>query len=76
VKSWASRGSDNLKIKWKNENLRLEMKMNILDYVHHHENISISSLADYTNQEYILVAAVVEELRDEGLIPSKKNIPG
>jgi predicted methyltransferase len=51
------------------------MKMNILDYVHHHENISIYSLADYTNQEYILVAAVVEELRDEGLIPSTKNIP-
>ena len=50
--------------------------MDLLHSVQQHENISISSSADYTNQEYILVAAVVEELRDEGLIPSKKNIPG
>lgn len=52
--------------------------MNILDYVNSNENISITNLADYTNQEYLLVAAVVDELIDEGLIPSKSfvnNLP-
>jgi len=43
--------------------------MNILDYVNNNKNISINNLADYTGQEYILVAAVVDELVDEGLIP-------
>jgi hypothetical protein len=69
---------DSLKIKWRNENLRIELKMNILDYVNSNENISIINLADYTNQEYLLVAAVVDELIDEGLIPSKSfvnNLP-
>jgi len=61
-----------LKIKWRNENLRIELKMNILDYVNNNKPISITNLADYTNQEYILVAAVVDELIDEGLIPSKR----
>jgi len=46
--------------------------MNILDYVNNNKPISITNLADYTNQEYILVAAVVDELIDEGLIPSKR----
>lgn len=67
-----------MKIKWRNENLRIELKMNILDYVNSNENISIINLADYTNQEYLLVVAVVDELIDEGLIPSKSfvnNIP-
>jgi predicted transcriptional regulator len=69
---------DRLKIKWRNENLRIELKMNILDYVNSNENISITNLADYTNQEYLLVVAVVDELIDEGLIPSKSfvnNLP-
>ena len=61
-----------MKIKWRNENLRIELKMNILDYVNNNKPISITNLADYTNQEYILVAAVVDELIDEGLIPSKR----
>jgi len=60
-----------LKIKWRNENLRIELKMNILDYVNSNKNISISNLADYTNQEYLLVAAVVDELVEDGLIPSR-----
>ena len=64
--------TDKLKIKWRNENLRIELKMNILDYVNNNKPISITNLADYTNQEYILVAAVVDELIDEGLIPSKR----
>ncbi|MDY9924415.1 hypothetical protein [Methanobacterium sp.] len=46
--------------------------MNILDYVNNNKHISITNLADYTNQEYILVAVVVDELIDEGLIPSKR----
>jgi predicted transcriptional regulator len=57
-----------LKIKWRNENLKIQLKMNILDYVNNNKNISINNLADYTDQEYILVAAVVDELVDEGLI--------
>ncbi|MBI5458848.1 MAG: hypothetical protein HY987_03850 [Methanobacterium sp.] len=61
-----------MKIKWRNENLRIELKMNILDYVNNNKHISITNLADYTNQEYILVAVVVDELIDEGLIPSKR----
>jgi predicted transcriptional regulator len=65
---------DRLKIKWRNENLRMELKMNILDYVNSNKNISITNLADYTNQEYLLVAAVVDELVDEGLIPSKSFV--
>lgn len=63
-----------MKIKWRNENLRMELKMNILDYVNSNENISISNLADYTNQEYLLIVAVVDELMDEGLIPSKSFV--
>ena len=63
-----------MKIKWRNENLRMELKMNILDYVNSNENISITNLADYTNQEYLLVAAVVDELMDEGLITSKCSV--
>jgi len=42
--------------------------MNILDYVNNNKNISITNLADYTDQEYILVAAVVDELMEDGLI--------
>jgi len=60
-----------LKIKWRNENLRLQLRMNILDYVNKNRNTSIRNLADYTNQEYILVAAIVDELINEGLIKSK-----
>jgi hypothetical protein len=58
-----------MKIKWRNENLRIQLRMNILDYVNTNKNISITNLADYTDQEYILVALVVDELIDEGLIP-------
>lgn len=57
-----------MKIKWRNENLKIQLKMNILDYVNNNKNISITNLADYTDQEYILVAAVVDELMEEGLI--------
>jgi predicted transcriptional regulator len=57
-----------LKIKWRNENLKIQLKMNILDYVNNNKNISITNLADYTDQEYILVAAVVDELMEDGLI--------
>lgn len=64
-------GFDNLKIKWRNENLRLQLRMNILDYINNNKKISLINLADYTNQEYILVAAVIDELIDEGLILSK-----
>jgi predicted transcriptional regulator len=62
---------DKLKIKWRNENLRFQLRMNILDYVNHNKNTSITNLADYTNQEYIVVAAIVDELINEGLIKSK-----
>ncbi len=55
-------------IKWRNENLKIQLKMNILDYMNNNKNISITNLADYTDQEYILVAAVVDELMEEGLI--------
>jgi len=60
-----------LKIKWRNENLRFQLRMNILDYVNNNKNTSITNLADYTNQEYIVVAAIVDELINEGLIKSK-----
>jgi disulfide oxidoreductase YuzD len=62
---------DKLKIKWRNENLRFQLRMNILDYVNNNKNTSITNLADYTNQEYIVVAAIVDELINEGLIKSK-----
>ncbi|MCC7550655.1 hypothetical protein [Methanobacterium ferruginis] len=60
-----------MKIKWRNENLRFQLRMNILDYVNNNKNTSITNLADYTNQEYIVVAAIVDELINEGLIKSK-----
>ncbi|BDZ66631.1 hypothetical protein GCM10025860_00790 [Methanobacterium ferruginis] len=42
-----------------------------MDYVNNNKNTSITNLADYTNQEYIVVAAIVDELINEGLIKSK-----
>lgn len=57
-----------MKIKWRNENLKLQLKMNILDYVNNNKSTSITNLAEYTDQEYILVEAVVDELVDEGLL--------
>lgn len=67
--------TDKLKIKWRNENLKLQLKMNILDYVNNNKNTSITNLADYTGQEYILVEAVVDELMEEGLIQKDHFLP-
>ncbi len=62
---------DNLKVRWKNENLRRELMMNTLDYLSRNQNASIEELADYTGQEYAIIAQLMQDLENEGLIKSE-----
>lgn len=62
---------DNLNVKWKNENLRRELMMNTLDYLGRNPNASIEELADYTGQEYAIIAQLMHDLENEGLIKSE-----
>ncbi len=60
-----------MKAKWKNENLRRELMMNTLDYLSRNQNASIEELSDYTGQEYAIIAQLMYDLENEGLIKSE-----
>jgi hypothetical protein len=51
---------NNLKVEWKNEDLG------------RNQNVSIKDLADYTGQEYILIAFLMQDLENKGIIKSEK----
>lgn len=63
---------DNLKLEWKNKNLRSELIMNTLEYLGRNQNVSIKDLADYTGQEYVLIAFLMEDLENKRIIKSEK----
>ena len=63
---------NNLKVEWKNEDLRSELMMNTLEYLGRNQNVSIKDLADYTGQEYILIAFLMHDLENKGIIKSEK----
>ena len=62
---------DKLRTKWKNEELRRELMMNTLDYLSRNQNASIEELSDYTGQEYAIIAQLMHDLENEGLIKSE-----
>jgi predicted transcriptional regulator len=62
----------NLKVEWKNEDLKSELIMNTLEYLSRNQNVSIKDLADYTGQEYILIAFLMQDLENKGIINSEK----
>ena len=62
---------DKLRTKWKNEELRRELMMNTLDYLSRNQNASIEELSDYTGQEYAIIAQLMYDLENEGLIKSE-----
>lgn len=57
--------------KWKNDELRRELMMNTLEYLGRNQNASIEDLADYTGQEYIIIAHLMHDLENEGIIKSE-----
>jgi DNA-binding IscR family transcriptional regulator len=61
-----------LKVEWKNEDLKSELIMNTLEYLGRNQNVSIKDLADYTGQEYILIAFLMQNLENKGIINSEK----
>jgi DNA-binding IscR family transcriptional regulator len=63
---------NNLKVEWKNEDLKSELIMNTLEYLGRNQNVSIKDLADYTGQEYILIAFLMQDLENKGIIKSEK----
>ena len=63
--------TDNLNVKWKNENLRRELMMNTLDYLGRNPNASIDDLVNYTGQEYAIIFQLMQDLENEGLIKSE-----
>ncbi len=63
---------NNLKVEWKNEDLKSELMMNTLEYLGRNQNVSIKDLADYTGQEYILIAFLMHDLENKGIIKSEK----
>ena len=63
--------TDKLRTKWKNEELRRELMMNTLDYLSRNQNASIEELSDYTGQEYAIIAQLMHDLENEGLIKSE-----
>ena len=63
---------NNLKVEWKNDDLRSELIMNTLEYLGRKQNVSIKDLADYTGQEYILIAFLMHDLENKGIIKSEK----
>jgi predicted transcriptional regulator len=68
---YLSVGIDILMVKWKNEELRRELMMNTLDYLSRNQNASIEELSDYTGQEYAIIAQLMHDLENEGLIKSE-----
>lgn len=63
---------NNLEVKWKNEDLKSELIMNTLEYLSRNQNVSIKDLADYTGQEYIIIAFLMHDLENKGIIKSEK----
>ncbi|MEL7671962.1 hypothetical protein [Methanobacterium sp.] len=61
-----------MKVEWKNEDLKSELIMNTLEYLGRNQNVSIKDLADYTGQEYILIAFLMQDLENKGIIKSEK----
>ncbi|MCZ3366301.1 MULTISPECIES: hypothetical protein [Methanobacterium] len=61
-----------MKVEWKNEDLKSELIMNTLEYLSRNQNVSIKDLADYTGQEYILIAFLMQDLENKGIINSEK----
>lgn len=61
-----------MKVEWKNEDLKSELIMNTLEYLGRNQNVSIKDLADYTGQEYILIAFLMQNLENKGIINSEK----
>ena len=68
---YLSVGIDILMVKWKNEELRRELMMNTLDYLSRNQNASIEELSDYTGQEDAIIAQLMHDLENEGLIKSE-----
>lgn len=63
---------NNLKLEWKNKNLKSELIMNTLEYLGRNQNVSIKDLADYTGQEYVIIAFLMDDLENRGIITSEK----
>ncbi|OEC86492.1 MULTISPECIES: hypothetical protein [Methanobacterium] len=61
-----------MKVEWKNEDLKSELIMNTLEYLGRNQNVSIKDLANYTGQEYILIAFLMQDLENKGIIKSEK----
>ncbi|MEN6551827.1 MAG: hypothetical protein ABFC34_02955 [Methanobacterium sp.] len=61
-----------MKVEWKNEDLKSELIMNTLEYLGRNQNVSIKDLADYTGQEYILIAFLMQDLENKGIIKSEE----
>ncbi|MEN6294299.1 MAG: hypothetical protein ABFD07_20085 [Methanobacterium sp.] len=61
-----------MKVEWKNEDLKSELIMNTLEYLGRNQNVSIKDMADYTGQEYILIAFLMQDLENKGIIKSEK----
>ena len=59
-------------MEWKNEDLRHELIMNTRDYLSRNQNVSIKDLADYTGQEYVIIAHLMDDLENKGIIKSEK----
>ena len=60
-----------MEVKWKNDELKHELMMNTLDYLGRNQNVSIEDLADYTGQEYVIIAHLMQDMENEGLIKSR-----
>ena len=60
-----------MKGKWKNEDLKNELMMNTIDYLNRKQNVSLKDLADYTDQEYIIIQQLMHDLENQGLIQSE-----
>ena len=46
--------------------------MNTLEYLRGNQNVSINDLANYTGQEYIIIAFLMHDLENKGIIKSEK----
>ncbi|HEX3013373.1 MAG TPA: hypothetical protein VHO92_03750 [Methanobacterium sp.] len=59
-----------MKLEWKNKNLKSELIMNTLEYLGRNQNVSIKDLTDYTGQEYVIIAFLMDDLENRGIIKS------
>lgn len=46
--------------------------MNTLEYLRGNQNVSIKDLANYTGQEYVIIAFLMHDLENKGIIKSEK----